>query len=256
MSEIPKGRFVWYDLLTPDPDAAISFYTELLGWGTDIFAGADKPYTMWTNNGAPIGGVMQLPEGAAAPPNWLAYVSSPDLHKTVERARELGAEIVHEPQEIPTVGSFAVVQDPQGAVQAVYTPANIVPGHDGPPQPGEFSWHELATSDHDAALEFYSDLYGWKAGEAMDMGPMGTYQIYVRGEMPLGGIFKKPDEIPGPPFWLYYAMVDDVDQKIQRVKDLGGKILNGPMEVPGGDKIAQCLDPQGAAFALHSRAAS
>jgi predicted enzyme related to lactoylglutathione lyase len=88
------------------------------------------------------------------------------------------------------------------------------------------------------------------------MGVMGIYHFYKRngGDFPLGGIFKKPAEMPVSA-WLYYALVKDVRKSAADVAKLGGKVLNGPMEVPGGDLIAQCLDPQGAAFALHSRKA-
>ncbi len=85
------------------------------------------------------------------------------------------------------------------------------------------------------------------------MGPGGIYQIYGHKGAPLGGMFNKPDEMPGPPMWLYYVSVDDVNQSVEKVTALGGQVLNGPMEVPGGDLIAQCVDPQGALFALHSK---
>ena len=157
--------------------------------------------------------------------------------------------------DIPTVGRFAVIQDPQSAVLALYTPADDASGHDGQPAIGEFSWHELSTSDYAAAFDFYSALFGWVKTETMDMGPGGIYQMYgcVPGQA-LGGMFNKPADQPGPPAsWLYYVTVLDVHAKVEQVKQLGGQVLNGPMDVPGGDIVAQCMDPQGAAFALHAR---
>ena len=147
------------------------------------------------------------------------------------------------------------VQDPQGAVLALYTPAGEAPGHDGETGIGEFSWHELATTDHAAAFDFYSALFEWTVVEAMDMGPGGMYQMYGRlSGQSLGGMFNKPAGTPGPPaFWLYYVTVPDVNAAVERVTQLGGQMLNGPMEVPGGDITAQCMDPQGAAFALHTK---
>ena len=255
MSDYPRGRFCWYDLMTPDPGAAEGFYKEIAGWGTDISQASEMPYTMFTNGGKPLGGVMQLPEEAraqGAPPHWLAYIAVPDVHETTAKAKALGAHTYVEPQEIPNVGSFAVLADPQGAVFAVFASAEEVPGHDEPPTKGEFSWHELATTDHEAAFDFYADLVGWQKTDAMDMGEMGIYQMYGAGSSTLGGMFNKPAEMPAPPHWLYYISVDDVNAAVEKVKALGGQILNGPMEVPGGDMIAQCMDPQGAAFALHS----
>lgn len=156
--------------------------------------------------------------------------------------------------DIQTVGRIAVLLDPQGAALAVYTPEGDAPGHDGVPAVGEFSWHELATTDYAAAFDFYSALFGWHKTEEADMGPGGTYLMY--GRVPgqsIGGMFNKPADQPGPPaYWLYYVTVPDVHAKIDQVKQLGGQVLNGPMEVPGGDIVAQCTDPQGAAFAIHS----
>ena len=255
MSE-DRGRFVWHDLMTTDPDAAQSFYTKLIGWGTEAWD-SPMPYTMWTNKGQSLGGVMTLPDEAkqaGAPPHWLGYIHTPDVDATLEAAEDNQGKVLVPAQDIPEVGRFAVVTDPQGAAFAIFTPRGDMPGHGGPPAVGEYSWNELNTSDHDNAWGFYEILFGWKKLDAMDMGEMGTYQMFTNagGELPLGGMFNKPKEVPGPPFWLYYARVDDVHKAVDQVKALGGQVLNGPMEVPGGDHVAQCMDPQGAAFALHS----
>jgi len=251
------GRFVWYDLMTGDPAAAQSFYTELVGWGTQEWNEGDQPYTMWTNDETPLGGVMEMPEKvreAGAPPHWMAYLAVPDVKATADRVVELGGKILHPATDIPGAGCFAVLADPQGAAFAVYASSTENPPKEGPPGLGEFSWHELATTDHAAACDFYAGLFGWEKMEAMDMGGGAIYQIYGRENMPLGGMFTKPPEMPGPPMWIYYVTVENVESSVGQVKALGGQVLNGPMEVPGGDKIAQCMDPQGAMFALHSPA--
>ncbi len=250
-----RGRFVWYDLMTTDPDAAEGFYKQVVGWGTAPWEGGEMPYTMWMNGETAVGGLMQLPAEAAAagaPPHWLAYIATPDVDATCVLAREFGGTVIKEAIDIPEVGRFAVLADPQGAVFAAYSPASEAPGHGGPPQIGEFSWHELATTDHEAAYAFYRELFGWEKTDSMDMGDMGIYQMYGRQGIPLGGMFNKPAEMPGPSAWLYYAKVDDVHAAAERVRERGGQILNGPMEVPGGDHVVQCMDPQGAVFALHS----
>ncbi|HXV60153.1 MAG TPA: VOC family protein [Vicinamibacteria bacterium] len=251
-----QGRFCWYDLMTTDPGAAQAFYKKLVGWGTVTQEFGGQPYTMWTVGENPIGGVNALPEDArkaGAPPHWLAYVLTSDVDERLAKAKELGAKIKVPATDIPEVGRFGVFTDPQGALIAIYAPASESPGDASPAKLGEFSWHELATTNPESAFSFYQKLFGWEKTEAMDMGEAGMYQMYKQkgGEFPLGGIFKKPDEMPGPPAWLYYARVKDVHKGVETVKQLGGQILNGPMEVPGGDFIAQCLDPQGAAFAIH-----
>jgi len=258
MSNEKRGQFVWYDLMTADPKAAKDFYSQLIGWGTQEWEGeGDQPYTMWTNKETPLGGVMELPEeakAAGAPPHWMAYVSVDDIEQTVSKVKEAGGSVLHDATEVPGAGSFAVLADPQGAAFAIYKPANPE-GEDSTDkgQIGQFSWNELATSDYKGAFSFYSDLFGWEPQEAMDMGPGGIYQIYGQGGASLGGMFNKPDEMPGPPMWLYYVSVKDVNVTVEKVTELGGQVLNGPMEVPGGDLIAQCVDPQGALFALHSK---
>lgn len=251
------GRFVWYELMTRDPEAAQGFYTKVIGWGTSLFEDAGMPYTMWTSGDLPLGGVTQLPEDAVkggAVPHWLAYVTTPDVDATTRRGEELGGKVYVPPTDIPTVGRFSVLADPQGAALAPFTPGQPPEDTKFEPGEGQFSWHELLTTDHEAAFSFYSELFGWDKTDAMDMGEMGTYQMYGYGGVSLGGMYNKPAEMPGPPSWLYYIRVADVASALERVKAEGGQVLNGPEEVPGGDLVAQCMDPQGAAFALHSTA--
>ena len=252
---IPRGRFVWYDLMTSDPDSAVDFYTRLAGWSTAPWAGEGDPYTMWTNKGVPLGGVMPLPveaNEAKAPPHWMAYVSVPDTKATVAQALELGGEVIVPATDIPNTGSFAILHDPQGGAFAAFTPLEAAPGIEDPPKVGDFSWHELATTDAEAAFDFYQQIFGWEKTEAMDMGKMGTYQMYGHGGASLGGMFRKPDKVAGPPAWLYYISVEDANKAALTIQMLGGQVMNGPVEVPGGDMVAHCLDPQGGTFAIHS----
>lgn len=256
MSTIPLGRFCWYELLTKDAEAAPGFYGKIAGWGVAPWqTPGGPPYAMWMNGPGPIGGLMALPEEArkgGAPSHWLAHISTPDLKSTVARAKELGGSILTE-MSVPTVGSFAIVRDPQGAVFSAFQPQGDAPGHDGEARIGEFSWHELATTDGEAAWSFYSGVFGWVKADAMDMGEMGTYQMFGRGAQMLGGVFRKPPEMPVAA-WLLYIRVPDADEAADKVRSLGGTVLNGPVDVPGGGRIAQCADPQGAAFAVHSTA--
>ena len=104
----------------------------------------------------------------------------------------------------------------------------------------------------DAAWSFYQQPFGWEKTESMDMGPMGTYQMFGWEGKSVGEILKKPSEMPGPPFWLPYAKVDDSRQTAQMFAKLGAKVVSGPNEVPGGDWIAQAVDLQSAMFAVHS----
>jgi len=256
MADTKRGRFVWYDLMTTDPEQARTFYGELTGWTTTPWQG-DEPYDVWVNGEHPIGGLMQLPPEVAqagAPPHWLGYVEVADVGTAVARAVSLGGGVLKSATEIPGAGEFAVLSDPQGGVIAIYRGTGDSPMPEGEPGPGQVSWHELMTTHVDDAWGFYHAMFGWEKTEAMDMGEAGIYQMFGWGDgVPQGGIFNTPPgmELPG---WLYYIMVQDVDAAAEPVKTGGGRILNGPMEVPGGDRIVQCMDPQGAAFALHARA--
>lgn len=257
----PRGRFVWYELLSARQEAPVGFYTKLFGWGTEKWQGPGDmpPYTMWTLDGRPIGGTMPLPDEAkqaGAPPHWMLYVSTPDTDASLEQAKRLGAKPLMGPMDIPEMGRFAVLADPQGAVFALYTPADAAAnaGPPAPAAPGMVSWHELMTTDWQKAFDFYAKLFGWEKHQAHDMGPLGTYQVYKNdAPWPVGGMFNKPAEVPVPA-WLVYFRVTDLDGTLKKVRASGGKVLNGPEDVPGGDRVAQCLDPEGAAFAVHWRA--
>jgi predicted enzyme related to lactoylglutathione lyase len=251
---IPRGRFVWYELLAGDQAVAKLFYTKVLGWTTEAWKtppGA-PPYTLWSSAGKQFAGLMDLPADAkkmGAPPHWLGYISTPDADASLEQAKKLGAKVLMGPQDIPEVGRFAVIADPQGAVFALFTPRPKEGDTMNPPPEGIVSWNELATSDTKKAYDFYQALFGWQKGEAMDMGPAGTYQILTYEGKQFAAIYPRPKEIPASN-WLYYFRVTNLDDTIAKVTANGGKVLNGPMDVPGG-RIAQCMDPQGAAFALH-----
>jgi len=256
MANTNTGRFVWYELLTSDPKAAIAFYTEVVGWKTEPFGG-DISYMMFVGSQGVLGGVTTLPEQAkqmGAQPYWQANVEVANVDETVAQVKALGGK-VYVTENVPNVGRFAVIADPQGAVLAVFTPASEMKSHDITKQ-GEFSWHELYTTDHEAAFTFYSKIVGWERMGEFDMGAMGKYLLWGRNGTQLGGMMtmpkemKTPDGRTVPPSWMYYVTMTDFDAGFERAKSKGAKVLNGPMEVPGGQRIVQLMDPQGAAFAL------
>jgi predicted enzyme related to lactoylglutathione lyase len=256
MATANEGRFVWHEHMTRDVPAAIAFYSDVVGWKTQSFGEGDHPYVMWVGSQGPLGGVMQLPDELAkmgVPPHWIAYVEVKDVDATAALARKLGGKVHKEPEDIPTVGRFAVIADPQGAAIALFKSAEAMTLHDTA-KDGEFCWNELLTSDSAAASRFYSELFGWKILEEMDMGPEGKYRIFGVGEKRLGGMMTTPKGKQTPPMWIYYAETKDLDAALKRATAKGAKVMNGPMDVPGGGKIAQLMDPQGAAFALHQSA--
>ncbi len=256
MPDSQTGRLVWYELLTTDQDAAIAFYTDVARWTTQAYA-LGEGYTMWTASQGTLGGVSVLPEQAkqmGAQPYWQGNVIVADVDATIAKVKELGGQVYHA-ETVPGVGRLAVIADPQGAVLAIVAPEREMPAHDIA-RPGEVSWHELYTTNHEAAFTFYSTVFGWERLGAFDLGPMGTYLLWGRGGKQLGGMMtmppqmKTPDDKPVPPSWMYYVTTTDLEGQLARAKSKGAKVINGPMDVPGGQRIVQMLDPQGAAFAL------
>ena len=250
---MPKGHFIWYELMTSDTTAAETFYTNVVGWAAKDSGMPGMAYTIFSVGGAGVGGMMTVPEEArknGARPAWLGYVLVDDADACAAKFARAGGTVHRGPADIPNVGRFAVLSDPQGAMIQVLAPAGGPPGERPPPNtPGLGGWHELQTIDQEAAFAFYADQFGWTKGDAMNMGPMGTYQIFAIDGAQAGGMMNKLPEVTRP-FWLYYFNVAGIDAAVSRISDSGGQVLHGPMEVPGGSWIVQATDPQGAMFAL------
>jgi predicted enzyme related to lactoylglutathione lyase len=249
------GRPLWYELMTTDMKAAESFYRTVVGWTAAPFAAAQHPYTMFSRSGdVPVAGVMTKPDEVKAPPFWAMYVGVPKLEDAASHIKRLGGTAHTEIIEIPTVGRMQMMMDPQGAAFYIYEPASGEQHAEAAAEVGEASWHELMTTDAAAAMKFYQDVFGWQPSDAMDMGEMGKYQMFNRPHGMIGGMMNKPPQMANvPPNWQIYFRVPDVDGAAERIKANGGQILNGPMEVPGGDRVVNAMDPQGAAFGLHAR---
>lgn len=250
-----RGRFLWYDLFVPDVAQAIQFYSAVTGWTVTPWSMGDgqSPYMMWTNGETPVGGVMTLPDGVTAdePAHWWAHIGTPDVDATHREALALGGASIVPPTDIPVVGRYAILADPQGATFSIYQPSNPPGAPAAMPGVGEFSWHELATTDGPAAFDFYTRLFGWAPTDAMEMGPGNVYQMFGQGGSTYGAVFTRP-HADTPPYWLLYVRVADIARALDAVRRGGGQVVRGPMEVPGGSQIAHCVDPQGAPFALHA----
>ena len=251
------GRPVWYELMTTDMQAAESFYRSVVGWTAEPFDGAGKPYTALSRDGGvSIGGIIAKPSEVKAPPFWAMYVSVPELEDAVGHITRLGGSAHTGVIAIPGVGHLRLMMDPQGAAFYIIEPASAEQRPETEPQIGDASWHELMTTDAQAALSFYQAVFGWRPDEVMDMGPMGKYHMFSRpqGHGTIGGMMNRPPAMANvPPNWQIYFRVPDVDAATGRITANGGRILNGPMDVPGGDRVVNAMDPQGAAFGLHQK---
>ncbi len=255
---MPASNWIWYELMTSDPDAAREFYAKVVGftfepWPDPAMAG----YTIVkTTAGVGMGGLMKLPDEAAAggvPPNWGGVVGVADCDAAVAQAVELGGKVLAGPFDIPNVGRYAALADPAGAAFGVMAMASTGEAGPLPEGPGSVCWRELWTTQPDTALGYYGALFGWSESGSMDMGPEGLYRMYkAEGEQALGGVARM---MPGQPVpaWLFYFTVASVEAAIEATHANGGKIVMGPHDVPGGGRIAIGIDPQGAAFAVYAQ---
>ncbi len=254
MSEqtVPSGTPCWYELTTTDLDGAKAFYDDVLGWQTaeaSVMEGFD--YRLAGPNGTMVAGMMSNAE-TGAPPSWLIYFTAANADDTVAHITAAGGAVLRPAADIPGTGRFAVVADPQGAAFGVLQPDTAAPPQGGSAfdqkKPGHGNWHELMSRDPQAAMGFYGDLFGWGSGQAMDMGEMGTYQIFSHQGTDIGGIMGLGNA--PMPMWMPYFGVDGVTEAISRIESGGGTVFHGPAEVPGGAHIAAAVDPQGAHFAV------
>lgn len=239
------GAFCWYELRTTAPDAARAFYAEVAGWQVE----PSGPSSIFHAGKSPVGGLMELPERArtlGAPAHWLGHISVLDVDASAQRMVALGAQVLGPVQQAANGRRIAILRDPQGAVVALSSPGDIW-SREG------VAWHELHTTDHEQAWSTYAELFGWQATEALDLGPgIGPYQMFswAGADRSVGGMASTARAPHIHTHWLFYLAVADLDGSLAKVRSLGGTIVNGPMQVRGGDRVAQCEDPQGAAFAL------
>jgi uncharacterized protein len=251
------GRPVWYELMTTDMKAAESFYKTVVGWTSEPFAGASHPYTALNRSGnVGIGGIMERPAEMKAPPFWAMYVAVPRLEDAVAQITKRGGKTHTDVISIKDVGRMQLMMDPQGAAFYIIEPASHEQRPETAPEIGDASWHELMTTDQDAAWKFYQEVFHWQHDQTMDMGEMGKYLMFKRptGHGMIGGIMNKPPQMASVPSnWQIYFRVPNVDEAAKRITAAGGKVINGPMDVPDGDRVLNALDPQGAAFGLHQK---
>lgn len=246
------GRFVWHELHTGDRAKAQKFYTQLLGWQVkDVPMGPGDAYGLCTLGGSDVAGITKSMAPANVPPHWLQYIHVDDVDSYANKAKELGGKVMQPPMDIPSIGRFSVIVDPQGASFALFKGAPQRPYGAEPERPpvSAFCWEELLTSDPAAAATFYSKLFGYTI-ESHDMGPMGTYRILKRGDRQTAGIMKSPPNVPAPPHWLTYLHVKDVDAATRNAKEIGAKVLMEPTDIPKIGRFSVVADPTDAAVAL------
>lgn len=254
----PTGDFIWYELMTPDPEGSKAFYDAVAGWDIEPQPSGEMDYRMIRrSDGGNAGGVMRLTQDMqqhGARPTWLAYINVDDVDQAVAAIERAGGKTYLAPFDIQNIGRIAMVSDPQGA--AFYVMKPIPPGNDPKGRSDVFSpdavqrcgWNELQTSDVEAARRFYGDQFGWGSDEFMDMGEMGKYRFWDHDGERIGALFNPGNDQPSR--WRFYFRVPSISAAKKIAEEKGGTVHMGPHQVPTGDWIIVGSDPQGAEFAL------
>ncbi|MCP5329972.1 MAG: VOC family protein [Pseudomonadales bacterium] len=247
------GDFIWYELVTTDLNGAQAFYEAVLGWAIRDSGVPDMDYRLAATATQDIAGLMALPAEAleaGARPVWLGYVAVDDVDAAVAKIVAEGGSVQMPAMDMPGVGRFAMVMDPDGLPFYVMRGALNDTSHAFSGSAiGHCSWNELSAKSLTGAEKFYTPQFGWHFADGMDMGEMGMYKFIQLGEKGIGGAMQA-HEMAGPPLWNFYFRVADIDKAAATIQAQGGKILHGPSEVPGNDFIINGLDPQGVLFSL------
>lgn len=247
------AHFVWYDVMTDDVPATEAFYKSVAGWTTRDASTPDTAYTLFCVGEAMVCGLMPIPKdvlAAGVRPAWMGYIGVPDVDDFARQVTAAGGVVRRPPRDIPDIGRFSVIADPDGAGFILFAPKpGPTPPVVAPRTPGHFGWRELRAGDGERAFAFYSQLFGWTKAMAVDMGAMGTYQTFAAGGgEPIGGMMTKGPGWSGG--WLYFINVDDIDAAAARVGKAGGAVVSGPHPVPNGAFVIGGRDNRGADFAL------
>jgi predicted enzyme related to lactoylglutathione lyase len=251
------GSLIWYELMTTDADTARAFYKAVVGWEIGPGQG-DTHYAMIEAADGAVGGFLPLTPAMCeqgAKPTWLMYVGVDDVDATVDAIKAAGGHLFMPPWDIPQ-GRIAMVADPQGAPFYVMNPIPPEGGGEStafsPTLLGHCTWNELRAANLDAALDFYTRLFGWEVTGTMPMGPMGDYKFLGHDALPIGAAMGGATA-DKPPYWLHYFRVANIDDAIAAIDANGGKVEQGPHEVPGGDRVVIARDPAGAGVGFVAR---
>lgn len=255
----PAGSFIWYELMSPDPDASKAFYDAVVGWDIEPQPAGDLDYRMIRrSDGGNAGGVLRLDSAMqehGARPAWLGYLFVDDVDQAVAGATADGASTIMPPWSVPGIGRMAMIADPTGAPMYLMKPeppagqADATSDVFSVDQPQHVRWNELSSSDSDRALDFYRQHFGWRQEGAFDMGPAGPYRFLYHGDVRFGAVMGLMPHVPASR-WTYFLGVDDIDRATAALNEGGGTVIAGPHQIPGGEYTVMATDPHGAAFGI------
>lgn len=246
VEEHEHGMPSWVDLGTSDPDGAARFYNSLFGWEVQEGPPEAGGYRMCLLRGRAVAGLG--PQMNPGPSVWSTYITVNSADEIATKVVENGGLVLQEPFDVMEFGRMAVFMDPAGAPISVWQPrqhkgAGIVS------EPGTYTWSELLTTEPEDEADFYSAVFGWEA-ELQPDEPHG-YRVWKLGSLPVGGMMPKPVNIPAemPSHWMVYFTVENADEALDKIGELGGGIQWGPADIPQG-RFGVASDPAGAVFSI------
>ena len=254
------GKFVWHDLISDDVAGSKRFYSELFGWEFRSLALVGAQYWVISLNDVAIGGMVDqkpLPANRDIS-QWVSVMSTADVDASRAAIVGAGGSVLRDPVSLGDRGRIAVYADPQGALFASLETLSGDPVDTAAlPPVGGFLWHELWTTDPDAAAEFYATLSGLssRALDDSDVEELAvTYYLLRDGEEPRGGVRSTPAP-DAPPVWMPYLRVmnlAELESILARVPELAGEVLIPALARPSGGHMALIAGPSGAPVALQT----
>lgn len=251
-SNTRTGAPIWIDLSTSDTEGAKKFYGELFGWEFTDTGEDFGHYQMITKDGQSVGGAMDSTVGDDKwPTAWGVYLRSDDNAKTVQAVKDNGGQVLVDAMPVGDLGSMAIYTDPTGAAVGSWEVKEFA-GFETPLTTGTPVWFELMSTDYDAAAPFYEKVFGWTLTPMDPDDPSFRYSTFGEGNDAAAGLCDAKNFIgDSPSFWRIYLAVDDTEAAVEKIKELGGKLLDGPADSPFG-RFATVADPQGAMFQINA----
>ncbi|MFE6709783.1 VOC family protein [Streptomyces sp. NPDC057695] len=248
------GTPCWIDLMVPDQQAAIDFYSDLFGWQGEIGPAEQGGYSVCTLKGKPVAGIMKAMNQDGTVPDplpptvWTTYLSTDDISAAIGAVTGAHGTVMMGPMDVMDLGKMALVADPTGAVVGLWQPGTF-PGAGIVNEHGALIWNELTTSDIPAASAFYSAVLPVTTARSEMPGAEGYVEFKV-DDRAVGGMMDMTQLPPGvPPHWQPYFHVDSVDDIQAAAVRAGGSVLAPAFDMAAG-RMAVLADPQGGAFSV------
>lgn len=248
-TEMHPGKFAWADLFTTDSGAATKFYTSLLGWTSTDVEKDGRSYTVFSNGGHPVAGLVQRKAGSARRPSrWIGYIAVGDIDAALAAVSRAGGKVRAPARDFPDRGRQAIVTDNEGSpVGLLQSKTGDCP--DDEPRPGDWNWFELYVGKPKSAAGFYGEVFKYDV-KADDRTARKNDFLLICGDESRAGVAPLPDREDSKPGWLGVVRVADIDEAVAKATSLGGEVLVAPRPVAYESRFAIIADPTGGTIGL------